>query len=404
MKGLFRSSGACYFHGTRLFPQNPPFPQRRKADHLFPQTRLKRKDAPYPLSKTQIPAKPFTESRKGRQNLRRGEARLFLFSALCALSPSVAFSEIPPFSKAVSDLLYEEDLTPDKTEKPFSLKAGLQYINGFIVSADRIGQFSVAGSYRFLKSWSVSVSQNLNQHYLRNPSSQDTGLWIQDTLLSLQRSFSGGENSVTAGVSSTLPLSHYSKVNDIYTLGAAYLIWSLKLHSFLKSRPAWLKDITFSLKPVARYYFSEYTTTPTKGQSAGGTPLPEFLFGVQTAGLTVSVTDRLSFSGSLGRWAVSVYNISPSSASRDPDYKKRLKHFYLLSFSTAFSFGKKWDMAFSYSHVDRVDKQGRVEATLFDNRLSSWTLSLSRSFSFDPPKQRPARKKAKRQNPEKDRP
>ena len=224
---------------------------------------------------------------------------LSLLSAVCSVCFSVSvFSETNPIDKTVSELIYEKDAETafDETENPFSSTISLGHNNGFINSADRINQLSLTGSYNFLKSWSFSFSQNLNQHYLLNPESKDKGLWIQDTLLFLQRQFKKPslKSSFTAGVSSTLPLSHYSQVNDIYTVSTAYLVWSLKLDSFLNPyKPNWIKNITLSIKPIARYYFTEYTTTPTEGQSSSGTPLPQFLAGIRSLSLKTNITGSL---------------------------------------------------------------------------------------------------------------
>ena len=304
----------------------------------------------------------------------------FLFSVFVSLS---AFSENQPIDKALSELLYEKDLTQTskETDKPFLSTVNLGYINGFINSADRINQLSLTGSYQFLETWSLSFSQTINQHYFLNPNSRDKGIWIQDAVLSLQKQFKNllKEDSLITGLSSTLPFSHYSQVNDIWTVSTAYIVWSLKLDSFLSSyKPEWIKDIFISIKPIARYYFSEYTTTPTKGQSLGGTPLPQFLVGIQSMGLKAHITDRFSLMGSYGRWMVSTYTIG----SDKYDYKKYLSHFYLFSFVGSFKIHKQWDLSFSYSHLDRVDKQGRRQVVFLDDRLSTWSVAATYSFSF----------------------
>lgn len=295
-----------------------------------------------------------------------------------------AFSKVNPINKALSEFLYEKDpkITNKEAEKPFLSTVSLGHINGFINSADRINQFSLTGSYRFLEVWSFSISQIINQHYFLNPNSKDKGIWIQDTTLSFQRQFKNPlrKDSFTTGLSSTLPFSHYSQVNDIWTVSTAYLIWSLKLDSFLKSyKPEWVKNISFSIKPIARYYFSKYTTTPTKKQSSGGTPLPQFLIGIQSISLKANITDRFSLNGSYGRWVVSTYTIGHGKYN----YKKYLRHFYLFSFVLGFKVHKQWDLSFSYSHIDRIDKQGRSQVFLLDDRFSTWSIATTYSFSFD---------------------
>lgn len=308
-----------------------------------------------------------------------------LLPAACFIFVSLsAFSEINPVDKIVSELFYEKDspITDEKTEKPFSSSFGIEHINGFINSADRINQFFLIGSYKFLETWSFSLSQNVNQHYFRNPNSNDKGVWIQDTLFSLKKKFKNpsGKSSFTTGVSSTLPLSYYSQVNDIWTVSTAYFTWRLNLDSFITSyKPDWIKDISFSVKPIARYYFSEYTTTPTEGQSLGGVPLPELLMGIQKMSLTANIRDRFSLTGSYGRWWISTYKI----ANDDYDYKRYLQHFYFFSFIGSVKIQKHWKLSFSYSHIDRMDKQGRFETVFLDDRLSTWSLSVVYSLSFE---------------------
>ena len=308
------------------------------------------------------------------------------------------FSTVNPIDKIISELIYEKgtESAPDKsdkTEKPFFSKINLSYINGFINSADRMNQLSLIGSYKFLKSWSLSVSQSMNHRYFLNPNSRDKGLWIQDTLLILQKQFKKPslKSNFTAGVSSTLPLSYYSQVNDIYTVSTAYLIWSLTLDSFLSPhKPTWIKNITFSIKPIARYYFTEYTTTPTIGQSLGGVPLPQFLGGIQNISLSANITNRFSFIGTFGRWWISTYTFEfdkteYNDSYNNKNYKKYLRHYYLLSMAGRFKINKQWNISFAYTHVDRIDKRGRVEVVLLDDRLSTWALSATYSFSFHLP-------------------
>ena len=306
-----------------------------------------------------------------------------------------SFSITNPIDKTVSELIYEKgtEVPSDKTEKSFSSNFNLSHINGFINSADRINQLSLTGSYNFLKSWSVSVSQSMNHHYFRNPNSRDKGLWIQDTLLILQKQFKKPalNSNFTTGVSSSLPFSYYSQVNDIYTVNTAYLIWSLTLDSFLSPyKPTWIKNITFSIKPIVRYYFTEYTTTPTIEQSLGGVPLPQFLRGLQNVSLSAHITDRFSLTGTFGRWWISTYTFEfkkteYNDSYNNKNYKKYLRHFYLLSLAGSFKIHKQWNISFSYSHVDRIDKQGRTEVVLLDDRLSTWALSSTYSFSFNLP-------------------
>ena len=183
--------------------------------------------------------------------------------------------------KASLELTHER--SPNKEEakevkKRFSSTAGVQQISGFIASSDHISQVFFNGAYQFKEKWSASITQALTRHYFLNPNSNDKGVWIQDTVLSLNRKFTDlpYKSQLTAGFSSTVPLSYYSQINDILTVSSVYLNWSLKLDSFFNLQSYWIKNLVFFINPIGRYYFSLYTTSRTFEQSVGGTPLPEF--------------------------------------------------------------------------------------------------------------------------------
>ena len=274
-------------------------------------------------------------------------------------------------------------LSTEKKSKPFNFSLGFQQISGFIESADRVTQGFLTGTYRFKESWSLSASQTLNRHYFLNPNSHDKGLWIQDTIFSLNKKFTPYKTRLRVGLSSTLPLSYYSNVNDIFTVSTLYLNWGVKLDPYLNLKSAWFKNLTLFVKPVGRYYLSRYTTSRTEGQSLGGTPLPQFLAGVQSMGLSFSVTDRFSFNGAYGRWVIYPYKTQYARDENSQYDEYYLRHYYLFSFATSWRITKQWSLSLSYSHVDRLDRQGRAEIVFFDDQVSSWSLSTSYSFSFD---------------------
>ena len=312
----------------------------------------------------------------------------FLIPILAGFIPLSSFAETnTSLDKASVELVYEKDPTTKiKNEKKrFTSTAGLQQINGFIVSTDHISQLFFTGAYQFKKNWSVSLTQTLNRHYFLNPNSNDKGLWIQDTVLSLNKQFTDlpYKSRLNVALSSTLPLSYYSQINGILTVGTASFNWSLKLDPLLNLQSKWIKNLTVFIKPVARYYVSFYTTSRTSGQSLGGTPLPEFLFGIQGLGVSLNITDYFSLAGSFGRWIIFPYktNYTRDTLSPYDDYYQR--HYYLFSLAGSWKIRKKWNVSLSYSHVDRLDRQGRLEMVLFDDYISTWSLSASYSFSFN---------------------
>ncbi len=290
--------------------------------------------------------------------------------------------------KASLELTHERSPNKENTKektKRFSSTAGFQQVSGFIVSADHVSQFFLNGSYRFKEKWSASITQSLNRHYFLNPNSNDKGVWIQDMVLSLNRKFTGlpYKSQLNTGLSSTLPFSYYSRVNDIITVSSVYLNWSLKLDPLFNIRSHWIKNLAVFINPIGRYYFSLYTTSRTFKQSLGGTPLPEFLLGIQRVGLSLNITDYFSLAGSYGRWVIFPYktNYERDKSSQYDSYYQR--HYYLLSLSGTWIINNKWKASLSYSHVDRLDRQGRLEMVLFDDYISTWAMSVSYSFAFN---------------------
>ena len=314
---------------------------------------------------------------------------LFFTLIFYGLTPHLSSAETnEALDKASLELTHERSLNNKEIKeekKRFSSTAGFQQVSGFIVSSDHISQFFFNGAYQFKEKWSTSITQALNRHYFLNPNSNDKGLWIQDTALSLNRQFTNlpYKSQLNAGFSSTLPLSYYSQINDILTVSSVYLNWSLKLDSLFNLQSHWIKNLVFSIKPIGRYYLSLYTTSRTFKQSLGGTPLPEFLLGIQSVGLSLNITDYFSLAGSYGRWVIFPYktNYGRDKSSLYDGYYQR--HYYLFSLSGSWIINKKWRTSLSYSHVDRLDRQGRLEMVLFDDYTSTWALSVSYSFSFN---------------------
>ena len=315
----------------------------------------------------------------------------FFFLLFCLGAGSLSSRAEDYLDSASSDLFYEKapeksaDKKPKK-EKAFGLNAGLQQISGFIKSADHISQLFVSGSYSFsfLKEQKarVALSQKINRHFFLNPNSKDQGLWIQDSILSAETSFK--PLGVKIGLSSTLPLSYDSQIKSIFTVSSAYLSYSWLLDSLLSFKPKAVKNIELFIKPVGRYYFSRWTTSQTEKQSLGGLPRPELLFGLQSLGLSLSLTDYFSFSGSWGRWVIFPYKTKYKNLI-SPDYKgKRYqRHYYMFSLTAGFKINPQWRASLAYAHIDRLDKKGRTDINFFDDKISSWSMAISYSLAFN---------------------
>ncbi len=314
---------------------------------------------------------------------------LFLLLTIAWWAYSPALADEDELDTATLELVYEkatEDPNQIKKKKQqFGLSIGFQQVNGFIVSADHISEFFLKGLYNLNEEWSFSVLQSLNRNYFLNPNSEDQGLWIQDPVFITQRSFLKLplNSLLKIGLSTTAPLSYKSQINDILTVSSVYFSWSLKLDPLLKWQSKWAKNFVIFFQPVARYYSSFYKTSRTLGQSLGGTPLPEFLTGIQKIGFSFDITDYFYLTGSYGRWVIFPYKTKygrDSSSNYDSYYQR---HYYSFFLETGLNIKPGWDFALSYSLTDRLDRQGRIETVLFDDRLSLWAVSVSYSFAFD---------------------
>jgi len=312
---------------------------------------------------------------------------LYFFIIALNFSSFFAYSEQKsPIEEASSELIYKnlsKNNQKAKEKKKINIITSLQQISGFIVSADHISQFYMKGTYYFKDTWSTSIKQSVNRHYFLNPNSNDKGLWIKDTILSINKNFSFYKNSLSVGLSSTLPISHYSKVNSHLTTSSIYAYWSYPLLPLLNIKSKWLTGVSVFINPITSYYLSRYTTTPTNNQSLGGRPLPQFLIGIESMGLIFKMTDYFSLIGSYGRWLIMPYKTQ--YIKDNYQYEEHFyKHYYLFYVGGKVNINKNWNMSLSYSHVNRLDKRGRKEILLFDDRLSNWSISANYSISFNP--------------------
>ncbi len=274
----------------------------------------------------------------------------------------------------------QADKVEKEEKKRFSSTFGLQHTGGFFPNVKHISQAYFNGIYRFAESWSLSFSQAVDFHYLLNPNSDDKGIWLRDTVFLANKYFTNlpYKSRLKASVSSTLPLSHASQIRDTITVSTFYLDWRIKVDPLLGLQPHWLKDIVFFVKPITRYYFSEYAAT------RGGMLLPEFLFGIQEMGLNFNIRDYFSLSGSYGIWFISPYKTQFKRDEHSPFREHSYRYYYWLSLDGSVKINKQWKAGLSYSIIDKLNPYGYIGRTfLFDYKVSVWAFSLSYTFSFD---------------------
>ena len=296
--------------------------------------------------------------------------------------------------KASSEFVYEKKEEKESRSKKASWTIRANQITGFIESTDYITNLSASFNYPIQESLSFSASQTLNRnYYIKTDEIDSTGLWIQDTVLSLSKTAKWIEGSQFAfGLSSSLPISYYSRLNKVSTVTSLSMSASMKMLPLFKIESPVIKELNLFVQPAFRYYFSD-PVTPTvrknkKGelipQSSGGRLLPQMLFGVQSMGMTLKVSDKWSFSSSVGRWAIVPYKLKHQNKFSPYKGKKYYRHYYSISLSTSYQVFKALSLQLAYSHTDRLDKGGQIQHyVLFDDQISSWLVSAVYSFSKD---------------------
>ena len=306
---------------------------------------------------------------------------LLIFSSVAEGENSDIFLD-----NASSEFVYEKET---KNQKAL-LNLTAQQITGFIESTDSITQLSASLTYPIKNKLSFLITQVLNRnYYIKTDEIDNTGLWIQDTILSLNKQAQWFKDSqFFFDLSSSLPISYYSRLNKVVTKTRLSMNASLNMLPLLKIKSSAIQKLNFFIQPAFWYYLSAPVTpiekTNKKGerviQSLGGSPLPQILYGLQNIGVSLKVSDQLSFSSSVGRWNIIPYKVKSKNEFSLYD-KKYHKPYYSLSLSAKYQIFKSLDLQLSYSHVDRLDKGGQIQnPVLFDDQVSTWIVSASYSF------------------------
>ena len=306
---------------------------------------------------------------------------LLVFSSVAEEKNSDIFLD-----SASSEFVYEKET---KNQKAL-LNLTAQQITGFIESTDSITNLSASLTYPIQDKLSFSITQVLNRnYYIKTDEIDNTGLWIQDTVLSLNKTAQWFTDSqFSFGLSSSLPISYYSRLNKVVTVTSLSMNASLKMLPLLKIKSSVIKELNLFIQPAFRYYLSA-PVTPIKKinkkgeqviQRLGGSPLPQILYGLQNIGVNLKVSDKLSFSSSVGRWNIMPYKVKSKNEFSLYD-KKYHKPYYSLSLSAKYQIFKSLGLQLAYSHVDSLNKGGQIQnPVLFDDQVSSWLVSASYSF------------------------
>ena len=291
------------------------------------------------------------------------------------------------FEEFVRDLTYDQnEKYPIKKQEQFNTTIGYRHINGFIENYNWSQQIFLNANYQFKKSWVFYLNQSLDCQRFINSKGFDTCLRLSDTSLSLQKILNKlpFNSQARLGLSSTLPTSAISQIERLQgTLNTSklYMTWSMGLLPVLGLKNLKIKSLDLFIQPMARYYFSLYKSTPTGQNSLGGGPLPQFSLGIQRLALSLTGTEALSFSMDFGYWMVFLYKGQYQRNKHSPYDRQYPRHIYNISLSGNWQITKKLGLSLSYSLNDRMDKQGRKQILVFDDRYSSWAFSVYYNFS-----------------------
>lgn len=314
----------------------------------------------------------------------------FLFS----LFFSVSAESLDVFlNKASSEFVYEKKEKEKISFQKAFLSLTAQQVTGFIESRDFITNFFVNFNYPFQESFSLSITQGLNRnYYIKTDPIDKTGLWIRDTVLSLNKVRKFTNSQLSFQFSSSLPVSYYSRLNKVFTLSSLTLNASLNLLSFFEIKEFFgIKEISLFMQPAFNYYFSPPTTPIQRRnregeiviQTSGGNLLPQSLFGIRSMGFAFKLSDKFSLSHSVGRWAIKPYRLKRNTENLYD--KAYYRHYYSLVLSAKYQVFKPLTLQLAYSHVDRLDKAGQIQKILlFDDQVSSWLISASYRFNQNP--------------------
>lgn len=265
----------------------------------------------------------------------------------------------------------EEGVVPEQ-RKSLSFSVGASHNSGFYEDSAHTTSLFGSASFKFNKKQSASIAQSFNQSYRVNPGVDDKGFSQNDTVLGFNHELAENFLSARWGakLTTTLPVSERSNRLDVITVSTI---------SLSASRYFYNNRLSASISPRARYYFSEYTTTPSDPGAGGGNPLPEYLLGA-TLSLSYSLNDKLSLSGAAG-WSTQYY-YQTQYVNPDPVYGFTAppKNSYSLSMGLDYSFTKRWAASFTYAHADRYEKPWGTEYLVFNDRVTTWSVGTSYSF------------------------
>ena len=218
------------------------------------------------------------------------------------------------------------------------------------------------------QSYNVSASLSLLKKYYIYPSEDE--LVLNDPSISLSREvFTIGDLfPFRASLSMTLPLSEFSRDNNIYSRLSAGLSTSEQLLA---------ERLSISYRMKATLHTSEYQSTQG-GDGVGGSALPMWSYLLGQSG-SYKILETWSLSYSLGYSEITYYDLDPNKVEAAtvvdlPDQS------YSLSASISWQAFPSLGFEFGFNQGSQILYPGLVDVVIYDEEFSQWFISLQHVY------------------------
>lgn len=228
---------------------------------------------------------------------------------------------------------------------------------------------SFAGSFThsFTPKYSLSVSQGVEKNLYVD--SQSKEFELADSVIS----FNVYPRSLipkvgwTVRILATLPVSHGSQINEVYSKPEARWTAAVPL----------TETFNLALNAFIRYTWSRYDSTKPQDGS-GGVPLPEFSGGIGHSGNWTFLPDwTLSYGAS---YSEIKYHTITYEGPGDPPINSQPDQAYSVSISVNWAITPLDSVNTSYSYGGILLQPGLDDYVLYDDEESRWAIGYARSF------------------------
>lgn len=245
-----------------------------------------------------------------------------------------------------------------------SYSVSLSHFAGFEAIVEPLTSLSFSAGYKFGEH-SFSVSQDVDKYYFVDPKGatfvqEDTSLGYSRPLA--QKPFA---STLKAGVSATVPISEYSRIQGVLT----------KIRLSVSGAKDFMDGkLSLNLGTFFRYQLNRFQTTVTS-PSGGGQPMPWIQYGVS---MDVSYQIHEKWSLSASNSYSELWFEKTERGDRDPEYLPQ--HPYNFDFSVNYAPEPPINVGCGYSYGSRFEQAGRFDFVLFDQYASYWFLTAGYSI------------------------